>query len=99
MQLKFIFCSLNPYTCNRPTSQLSYMAIFFMNFSNSLFRSATASHFFVGTETAESLKAKVQDLEGQTFVAAVELFRSGKVGPYSNVCSQPAPKGVSTEVK
>lgn len=58
-------------------------------------------HFtlFVGTETAESLKAKVQDLEGQTFVEAVELFRSGKVGPYSDVCSQPPVKGVSTEVR
>ena len=54
---------------------------------------------FEGTDTAESLKAKVQDLEGQTFVEAVELFRSGKVGPYSDVCSQQAVKGASTEVR
>lgn len=52
-----------------------------------------------GTETAESLKSKVQALEGQTFVEAVELFRSGKVGPYSTVCSQAAVKSANTEVR
>jgi hypothetical protein len=38
-------------------------------------------------ETVESLKAKVQALEGDTFVRAVGLFRDGKVGPYSPVGS------------
>ena len=45
---------------------------------------------FEGSETAESLKSKVQALEGSTFVRAVELFRTGLVGPYSPVCSAPA---------
>jgi phosphoribosylamine--glycine ligase/phosphoribosylglycinamide formyltransferase/phosphoribosylformylglycinamidine cyclo-ligase/phosphoribosylamine--glycine ligase/phosphoribosylformylglycinamidine cyclo-ligase len=36
-----------------------------------------------GTETAESLKAKVQALEGPAFVKAVEMFRLGEVGPYA----------------
>ena len=47
---------------------------------------------FEGSETAESLKSKVQALEGSTFVRAVELFRTGLVGPYSPVCSVPADK-------
>ena len=48
--------------------------------------------FFLGSETAESLKSKVQALEGETFVRAVELYRSGLVGPYSGVCSGPTDK-------
>ncbi|CAM9446660.1 unnamed protein product [Heterosigma akashiwo] len=32
-------------------------------------------------ETPESLKAKVQALEGGAFIKAIELFREGKIGP------------------
>jgi len=32
-------------------------------------------------ETPESLKAKVQALEGQAFLKAIEMFRKGEVGP------------------
>jgi methionyl-tRNA formyltransferase len=40
-----------------------------------------------GQETAESLKAKVQALEGKAFVQAIDMFRNGLVGPYSAVSS------------
>jgi phosphoribosylamine--glycine ligase/phosphoribosylglycinamide formyltransferase/phosphoribosylformylglycinamidine cyclo-ligase/phosphoribosylamine--glycine ligase/phosphoribosylformylglycinamidine cyclo-ligase len=41
----------------------------------------------VAGETAESLKDKVQALEGAAFVKAIGMFRSGVVGPYSSVGS------------
>ena len=41
-------------------------------------------------ETPESLKAKVQGLEGEAFVRAIDMFRTGAVGPYSAVTSGPA---------
>ena len=40
-------------------------------------------------ETPESLKAKVQALEGEAFVRAIDMFRVGSVGPYSAVTSGP----------
>ena len=51
-----------------------------------------------GTETAESLKSKVQALEGVTFVKAVDLFRTGFAGPYTAISSKPAEKKANTEV-
>ena len=35
-------------------------------------------------DTAESLKARVQALEGVSFIAAIEQFRLGTIGPYAS---------------
>jgi phosphoribosylamine--glycine ligase/phosphoribosylglycinamide formyltransferase/phosphoribosylformylglycinamidine cyclo-ligase/phosphoribosylamine--glycine ligase/phosphoribosylformylglycinamidine cyclo-ligase len=42
-------------------------------------------------ETAESLKAKVQALEGPTFIRAIEMFRRGDVGPYTGATATTKP--------
>ena len=52
----------------------------------------------VAGETAESLKAKVQDLEGAAFVQAVAMFRSGAAGPYSAIASGPVSRKRGAEV-
>lgn len=63
-----------------------------------LYRPYSPPPSLLGSETAESLKTKVQALEGSTFVRAVELYRTGQVGPYSTVRSSPSEKKANTEV-
>ena len=90
--LYFFFC----FSCWISTLYriiIYFIHLLYIHFFNYLF-----SFISQGTETAESLKSKVQALEGVTFVKAVDLFRTGFAGPYTAISSKPAEKKANTEV-